>query len=67
MVIPARGIRIGGMIDNDLVSDVHFNPAYPYTGTVNKDNSLVNWVWDNGIVLELVATFGVITKKYFWI
>jgi hypothetical protein len=41
------------MIDNDLVSDVHFNPAYTYTGTVNKDNSLVNWVWDNGIVLEL--------------
>lgn len=48
-----RGIRIGGMIDNDLVSDIHFNPAYTYTGTVNKDNSLVNWVWNNGIVLEL--------------
>lgn len=48
-----RGIRIGGMIDNDVVRDLHFNPAYTYTGTINKDNSFVNWMYDNSICLEL--------------
>lgn len=50
-----RAIRTGSGQDNDLISDVHMNPQYAYTGSVLYTNSVVDWCFDNGALLEVGA------------
>lgn len=48
-----RGIRVGSMKDNAQIHNIHFNPQYAYTGSVSSANSLVDWMFDNAVLLEL--------------
>lgn len=49
----AYGIRIGGMVDQDYPDTIHFQPLYGYRGTPTAANSLVGWVNENGIAVDL--------------